>query len=321
MKTNPRRFATIICCALLAAPVYAQPAAPNGGNGAGQGGSEDGSSLTLPAATELLARTQGELATRRSVVARIRQQVQLFDQKLMGDGLYLQLAQEEQPLIRLELRFELGDQVSSLLQVNDGRQLWHEQQMGDQQQVQRVEIEQLRELWAKAGNVPAASPGGALVLGGLRGFLLGLDASFDFRVTGKAEFAGLQVYVLKGTWRPAALLPLLSEEKETLSAGALPALDKLPPQVPHEVLLLLGREVPFPYLVDFRRRVPLGGAGEGGEQEVRSIMKLQIYEVQLDGPVDPREFVYKPGDVPVSDATRQYYQALLGRARRIRSRE
>ena len=64
------------------------------------------------------------LEGRSSISAGIHHQVDLFGKQLFGSGSYLELRQPGVPLVRLELRIQIGDQISSLLQVCDGATFW-----------------------------------------------------------------------------------------------------------------------------------------------------------------------------------------------------
>jgi len=323
MKNNLHAFAAGLIL-LAAGQAGAQPTSAQGG--AGQGGASAATadqSGTPPAATAvdadaLLQQAHQKLASHASVSAKIRQQIDILGQRLIGDGRFLQQRRDGRLLIRLELRFQVGGQLNSLLQVNDGRQVWRDLQIGEQRKVSRVELEKVQALLSQAGNPTAVMPGGTIVLGGLRGFLLGLDANFQFHHTGQNQLGTKAVHVLQGTWRPEAVAALLPEQKDAIQSGAEPRLEELPEHVPHEVILVLGKDDLFPYLADFRRVEPQGRAGEGGAPEPRVMMRAQLYDVQVGEPADERQFVYKPGDVDVTDATNQYFQLQQGRAGRLR---
>ncbi len=73
---------------------------------------------------KLLADSIAQLDRYVTISARIRQQVDLFDQHLVGSGVYMrQRAAHGRDLARFEMKMQLQDEVSTLLEVCDGAYL------------------------------------------------------------------------------------------------------------------------------------------------------------------------------------------------------
>ena len=85
------------------------------------------------------------LESRGSVSAKIRQQVDLFDRQLVGSGVYFEQRAAGDHSIRLELRIQVGDQLSSLLQVLPpptaaGHYMWTYRKLPDEERLSRIDV-------------------------------------------------------------------------------------------------------------------------------------------------------------------------------------
>ena len=81
----------------------------------------------------------GAIEARPSFSASVRHQVHLFDKHLFGSGSYQELRRGTVPMVRLELSIQIGDQVSSLLQVCDGKVLWTYRKLLDETTLTRID--------------------------------------------------------------------------------------------------------------------------------------------------------------------------------------
>ncbi len=251
------------------------------------------------------------IENRRFVSARIRQQGELFGYGLLGSGRYIELRGTPVPLVRLELRIQVGDKICSLVQVCDGHALWCYRKLPDGEKLSRVDAVRASAELARLPS-PAGRPGGPLALpglGGLSRLLRGLDATFQFTVAQRGQLAELPVWRLEGGWKPAHLLNFLPKQRKAIEKGQPVDLSRLPPYLPDRVIILLGQDDSFPYRIDYRR----GGPGQGADgRQGRSLTTLEFFEVNLNAPVDAGQFLFAPGNLPVCDETEQYLQALAG---------
>ena len=270
-------------------------------------------------ADALLIAAQAALANHTSVTAKIRQQVDLFGQRLIGDGRYLQSGAGNNVLARMELKMQVAGEVTSLLQVVDGRYLWTEEQAEGGRHINRVDLGPLLLEWRKSDEQLTQLPGGRLPIGGLAEFLYGASANFQFARAGDVVLSGVPCYTLIGTWRKECLAALLPKQAKEIRAGKTPDFAELPDYVPHDLVLLLGQDDLFPYVADFRRysRRESKASDKPAPVEARSMLRVQLHEVSIGAPIDLREFVYKPGQTNFADLTRQYVKLLKTRQERL----
>jgi len=249
------------------------------------------------------------LESRRSISAQVRQEVELFGQRLVGSGAYLELRTDRVRLSRLELRTQLGQQTGSLVQVCDGENLWTHRRLLDDGKLDRVDlarVERALEKAGRAGDEPLPAYLGNLY--GLGRLLRELRRNFLF-TTAQPGLWGPEerpVWRLSGRWTPERLAEILPDQEESIARGEPPDLSALPPPLPEEVVLLLGQADLFPYRVEFHRP---------GSARRRVLLTMDLYDVAFDAPVDPTRFRYAPGDVSYADRTKEVIASLGMRER------
>jgi hypothetical protein len=246
------------------------------------------------------------LEGRRSISARIRQSIDLFDRQPAASGLYLEQRSEREVLMRLELRIQTGDEPGSILQVCDGRYLWTYRKLAGEESLQRVDVLRVALELEETGNLPKPGkvgwwPG----LGGMPRLLRGLNAAFDFEAGRQTRLRGLRAWQLVGRWKPDRLAELLPGPAERIAAGNRPDLAKLPEPLPHRVVLYLGTDDRFPYRVEYLRE----SSGEEGPRE-KLIVGIDFFEVKLNDPIDASRFIYQPGTLEFTDRTDEFLQSL-----------
>jgi hypothetical protein len=143
--------------------------------------------------------------------------------------------------------------------------------------------------------------------GGLSRLLRGLDAAFRFEVLGQTTLLGMPVWKLRGQWRPERLAKLLPAEKKAIREGRGVDLAALPAHLPECVLLFLGTQDLFPYRFEYRRSEPKEGEDADAS---RAIVTMQLLKVNVNVPIDPAQFDYRPGDIKPDDETDQYLKTL-----------
>jgi hypothetical protein len=258
---------------------------------------------------QLMRRATAAMCAHQGVKATIRQQADLFGYRLVGKGSYLQQGRGADTRIRLELTFHTDDQISSLLQVADGRYLWSERCHGDQRQVERIDIGRVRKQLGKLTGSGAAVSRELLAMGGLPELLVSLLEHFEFAQPQASRLGDMPVYRLAGRWRPdpPSRLAIFAG---TLQESGSAAKKKPSPRVPREVHVLLGRDDLFPYVIQYEGG-PSDETGQGrGGGSSPAALRIELFEVQLNGPIDPRQFVYRPGEIDSVDATRQNLKKL-----------
>jgi hypothetical protein len=254
------------------------------------------------------------LEGQRSISARIRQRAELFGHQLLGAGRYLEVRQTAVPLIRLELKIQVAENVTSLLEVCDGRYLWTYCKVLDSESLSYIDAIRATEALQRSGaGVPAgaARQGGKLVpgLGGLSRLLRGLGAAFQFTSAQQGHVGELAVWKIEGGWRPEHLLKLLPKQKDRIEHQQPVDLTRLPEHLPDRVLLLLGQEDLFPYRIDYCRDAPPKKRG-GETPSARTLLTVEFFEVAFNQPIPLEQFVYNPGTGEKSDRTEEFLQSL-----------
>jgi hypothetical protein len=285
---------------------------------------EPADSGQLPTGQQLLADAADRLALQPAIAAKIRHQVDLFGQQLVGSGTYQQLLADNRTLVRMELKLQIDDRLTTLQQINDGVILWIRRDQGDQKQVSYVNLRRVQETARTAKPARAGSmPSDAMALGGLPQLLRGLQQNFQFETPTEEMLGDVPVWVLQGEWKTEKLVELLPDmRKDRGAASPSPPTDRLPPHLPDHVTVILGRDdfVPlFPYRVEYSRTTPSllptaawsGRAGEKTASRTRkTIVKMELFEVRRQWELDPRAFEYQLGDQAIEDHTELYIQRL-----------
>jgi len=251
-----------------------------------------------------------------SISATIFHEVDLFNRRLVGKGVYWEQRQGPHRLIRYELKLQLGDQTSSLVQVlapptADGHFMWTKRKLRDGEKLSRLDVTRAMKALAEVERKPRhegreISPG----LGGLPRILRGLHSAFDF-ISVQAGQLRLQsdrlpVWQLRGQWKPEQLSKVLPRQKEAIEAGEDVDLGKLPEHLPDHVLLMLGQDDLFPYRIEYRRVT--GRKTDGPESH--PLVTMQLFEVVRNVPIDPGRFQYSPGTLEFQDQTESFLKSL-----------
>jgi len=262
------------------------------------------------------------VALEPALAADLRCRVSAFDQQLVGAGRYFQLASPSGPLVRLELRIGLGDEVVSWLEVRGTQSYWLRRHIPPAPPVLgRVDLRQVRRQ-AYAGQDPPELPRPEVWVfsGGIPHLLGALDAHFDFDALRQDELrfqpgpgesvARLPVWIVRGRWKPSYRTQLAGNQEKK---GGLRPL----PQIPEEVELVLGgQQTPFPlfpYRITFWRQ-SLPGRPADRAPAWRELFSLEFFHVSRHVPSDPGLFDYEPGDQEVENLTPAYVQRLQRRA-------
>ncbi len=244
----------------------------------------------------------------------------MFDHQLVGSGIYLQQSlspgacRAQERLLRFELKIQVDEQVTSLQQISDGNSLWTHQDLLGRVSLSQIDLIRLGRALAGQEKPIRTSPTVAwIALGGLPKLTKSLADWYRFTSVEEGRLDRFPVWILRGQLHDFHLAVLLPGQKDKILAGQPADLEKLPKQIPDRVVLMIGREDQFPYRLEFWRLLP-------GEKKPLSLKKpppvdrlvlaMELFEVQLDVPLDPRQFIYSPGDLPVVDQTPSFLQSL-----------
>lgn len=230
----------------------------------------------------LLAEARGQLALHRSVEAKIRHRVSIFGRQMHGAGGYWQQGVGDQLRLRMELKLRHDEQISSLLQIADGRHLWIRRDLAGVVTLSRIDIGKVR----RAAGPRWQPDWRGMLSGGLPRLLDAIDSRYEFAAPQAAELGGEKVWRLRG-----------SEPK-----GEAPP----PADHPQYVELMIGRgPVKFPYRIAFLGRVE----SEEGPR-LTPLVTMELYEVRLGRPLPAEQFQFPLSDLNPTDRTAEFIDRL-----------
>jgi hypothetical protein len=267
----------------------------------------DGQQLMKAAAHRVFRQT--------SVSAKLRMDIELFEQRLLGMGSYMQVGEGEDKLFRYELNVQTDDHRITFLHVADGRFLWLRQEMPGAVDLGRVDLKRLRRELAKSeGSVATSDPSVWMALGGLSQLLAGLEANFDFGRIQLTTVGKTEMLSIEGVWNPNSRAPAPGGRRQApASGGTAGEAGSLAPHVPQRVHVLLGRDDLFPYRIEYFHRDPATTRPQDPKAEQnawKTVARLEWYDVNLRAGIDPLRFVYKPDATQIEDRTHAMLKSL-----------
>ncbi|MCE9548409.1 MAG: hypothetical protein K8T25_23285 [Planctomycetia bacterium] len=253
----------------------------------------------------VLASSVDALVRYQSISASVRQQVNLFGQRLFGTGVYVQSGTGPRRRVRLEMTIQGKREKYSTTRVSDGNILWLLDSQGAQQSLRVVDLRRVEDTVAVADPPPPNVWRQAEVgWGGLPRLMAAWQENFQFATAQPTNLGDVPVWVLRGRWQPARLKALLADSAESTKQARDSG--KLPQQVPDEVVVYLGQEDKFPYRFEYR-----SSRTANGQQTVDSqiIVAMDLFRVQLNLPIDPAQFA-RPADLQQIDDTEAFLKRL-----------
>ena len=140
--------------------------------------------------------------------------------------------------------------------------------------------------------------------------LRGLNLAFDFAAPEEARLEDWPPLVrLQGEWKPERFARFFPEKAEPGKTGKPVDLDRLPPYLPHYVVLFLERDGLIPRRMEYWRRQPLRPRRDE-PRETQRIVSMDLYDIRVNFPVDPAQFRLDPGQLSAPDQTDRYLQDL-----------
>jgi len=289
----------------------------------------EGESLLAATASEqsqasgdvFVAEVLATLVRRTNVTARLRYQSRLKETTLTGTGKFWQQGVGNQHKTRWEMQTQVAGKTASYVQIFDGNHLWTDRTLPSGRKVHRLDSARLQSQLAKTtkqqgNNGLRQSEWQPLLMasqgqGGLAEMLADLLRRYSFSPPRLSQLNGLQVYALVGQWRQAELEKLWPDMKQDVNFSDWPE------QLPHHVLLLVGRNNWFPYVVEHRRfdDALLANSAIGDRPTQDPLLRYEIFEVQFAAAMDERLFQFKPGDIDWTDETTLVVGRLRSEAR------
>jgi outer membrane lipoprotein-sorting protein len=270
-------------------------------------------------AERLIDEAAAKIAKLRSVSATLLETVDMLNQQIKIKGTYLKA-----PENRIYLLVAVSgppDTNGTTLQVCDGETLWDYQAILDAPQAYRkFSVKPVMERL----NSPELDPKikeqamNQMGLAGPESLLVGLRRDFRFEEKEDATLDGKPVWILHGSWR--------SRQGLTGPDGRpVQQIGMLPPYIPSNILLYLGKEDGWPYklslwgkqptiVYDTRKKGPDGryiGSKSSIETVAPTKIVLEYSDVKLNVAIPVNEFVFQaPSSASVEDNTEMWVRGL-----------
>ncbi len=230
------------------------------------------------------------LGRRRSIVAKVRHQGEIYGREVIGSGDFAQ-GPASSRLVRYELRLQVGSRKIDFLEVNDGLHLWRRTQVEDEPDIERIDVERILAAEQKARGGTTIDPTALLSLGGLGRLLSSLARDYDFsQALPPSSLGDVPVHGIAGRLRPEALERYKVKPDTTHR-----------PHVPDVAVVFVCDDDLFTYRLVLRRSA--SGAGEGGPATEQRLLRMEFFEVQFDVPVDASKFAFRAEHLHFVDIT------------------
>jgi hypothetical protein len=264
----------------------------------------------------LLDAAIAKLKALNSISAKILERVEMLGQKFRLEGTYLK---DSGYKVYLSLKlYGLGDTSGVMLQVCDGATLWDFQKVLDAPSCRKLSIGPiLKKL--ESPDADAEIRDGIYARLGFSGpetLLTGLRKSIQFNQKEEGTFEGKPVWILRGRWK----------DRDALNAPGQPQVSPtgpLPPHVPSQAAVYLGKDDGWPYQVVLEGRAlslmerkkderpvgpdgrPIGRMPSARDDEPSRIV-LTYSDVALNPKLEDAMFSFTvPSDITPQDGTEQ----------------
>jgi outer membrane lipoprotein-sorting protein len=258
-----------------------------------------------------------KVADLKSVAADLVQEVNLLNQKYSIKGTYRKGANN---LVYLRLTVSgLADSEATSLQVCDGETLWDYQVVLNSPFYRKLSIKPILERLHSPELNPALRDQAIAQMGmsGPETLLVGLRKAMKFNLKEESELDGRKVWKFRGTWKSRQGLTGL--DGRPVAAGGF-----LPPHIPMDATLYLGKEDGWPYqivlvgrkpsILETRRPGPDGRPVlvKGSIDKVTpGEIKLVYKDVKLNTKLRLEEFAFQaPPTANVDDSTEMLIKGL-----------
>jgi hypothetical protein len=257
-----------------------------------------------PNGDAVMKRALGALERWPNLAGRFRQSMRVGDELQSGIGEYWQQGVGNQRRTCWQWQTLVDGQQAVFVQVYDcNSHLWTDVRFPERRSVSRVNVASLRRDLAVAVDAAGAGPRGAsaaelevLARGGLSQLVAELRRAFAFGPPAAIVEQDRPMIALVGRWREEALY----RQWQSLSPDSP---GDWPGHLPHHVVVKLGREDFFPYVVEYRRAADadladsVAGVGD-------PLARFEFFEVRWGVVnIDERLFEFMPADVDWRDET------------------
>jgi hypothetical protein len=250
---------------------------------------------TANAAQQILDRTRNELQRHASIKARIRYQINLFDQQLIGAGTYFQAGAGPEKKMRYELRVQRADEVTSWTQVCDGRFLWTAADTWNEPVLTRLDLKLIRTRQEQKTGTSSFVEGSPWTWAGLPKLIRSLQDHFQFEsaTSGVLDPGQTAAWALRGTWKGPMLGNLWPEQQSGLQSGGAIPWSNMPGQFPGTVTIYVRQSDYFPLRIEYRRP-PDGKHKELTPDQFVACTLLDFTDIELNRELPASVFEYQP---------------------------
>lgn len=257
---------------------------------------QDGGGIAVDGG-ELILRSLNTLESLDGLEVELRQEVDLFDAHLIGDGRYLQRGQQGE-FNRIDMVYSAGgEKVADIQQIDNGRFLLSRFRTPSRSQLARVDLDHAR---GELGFEPVGFGSSQIGPGaGLLALMRSFQREFEFSRPRQEDWQGQVVWVVVGRWKPSQLKMRFGiDAADDANEANLPA---VPLPFPTHVEIVMGNDdqLPFfPYRIDFLRN-----RAEGSEIRSTRIGRLEMHQIRHRVIPEEIEFQLPPSDEVVTDDT------------------
>jgi hypothetical protein len=258
----------------------------------------------------LVARVLATLERWPNLTAKFRQTVRIADEPQAGAGDYWQQGVGNQRRTCWQWQTLIAGEQATFTQIYDRNlHLWTDVRYPGSRTVTRVNIGSLRRELAAATD--ATGPGGAgpraaelelLARGGASQLIAELRRWFVFGSPVGIVENGKQYVAVAGQWREEGL----QRDWPGLVPGAA---DAWPAQLPHHVVVKVGREDLFPYVIEYRRGADASLMGDVREAN-DPLARCEFFDVRWGVVMPDRLFEFTPPEADWHDVTMRVLEQL-----------
>ncbi len=256
-------------------------------------------------ADALLAQARTRLLDRQSLQADMQQQIIVGDRRLKAEGTYIS---GPFPKLRLEYKIRVGSMQGSLTEICDGTILHTQKAIGKagakdpELLFTRRDVQKILAATGNTANLPVASLGAEMGIGGLPAILASIDRCMIGKRVTDEEFEGQKCSVYHGAWDPV----VRQRYQAGIGAESDRVMASLVPFFPDSVRVCFAADTLLPVKIAYFKN-DLDEAGKiTGE---RALMQLEFRNLKLDQPVPATTFQFVlPAGREEVDTTKEFLQ-------------
>ncbi|QDU55873.1 hypothetical protein [Aeoliella mucimassa] len=301
-----------------------------------------------PSGDRLMMMAIARLEQTESIAAKLLHEAHLGGMRIVGNGKYLQQGSGDRRQLWWLLETQHDGVRASLLQCMKDGHLWIDRVAASGRTIERIDLWELRRHQKQQSPKVPASGANSIPLsnqlttsiGGLPKLLESLRANFEFSKPGvfrapeNLNLGDQPVIGLIGRWRTESVVNVLVDfsdvEDDDLTGELLTQrLHKrlesapLPEWMPMNVMILLGQDDLFPYLIEYRARDDSLASIEVEQASLfqlsnEPLARLTMQGVEFNREISTVDFIYEAPREPDWDDGTTGYERRLERAEAIR---